>query len=194
MGRKSGSRKNQKMPSNEPGEPGNPIMTEGPGVSVLGGGAKSKSSTTIIPGFFTRLLATANEYVGSLNNSKYFAGIVMIMLNLGGKVVSVNFSKSAQEYLKFNVGKQLFVFSMAWMGTRDIYTALVLTAVFVVLSEHLLNEESKFCIVPENLRVLKNMVDTNNDGVISDEELAAAVKVLEKAKGLAKNGKPQEVK
>ena len=66
MGRKSGSRKNQKMPSNEPGEPGNPIMTEGPGVSVLGGGAKSKSSTTIIPGFFTRLLATANEYVGSL--------------------------------------------------------------------------------------------------------------------------------
>ena len=118
----------------------------------------------------------------------------MIMLNLGGKVVCVNFSKSAQEYLKFNVGKQLFVFSMAWMGTRDIYTALVLTAVFVVLSEHLFNEESKFCIVPEKLRVLKNMVDTNNDGVISDEELAAAVKVLEKAKGLAKNGKSQEVK
>lgn len=193
MGRKSGSRKNQKT-SIEPGEPGNPIMTEGPGVSVIGGGGKSKSSTSIIPGFFTRLLTTMNEYVGSLNNSKYFAGIVMIMLNLGGKVVSVNFSKSAQEYLKFNVGKQLFVFSMAWMGTRDIYTALVLTAVFVVLSEHLFNEESKYCIVPENLRVLKNMVDTNNDGVISDEELAAAVKVLEKAKGLAKNGKPQEVK
>ena len=194
MGRKSGSRKNKPVVDKEinPGQPGNPIIVDES--AVLGGGAKDKPTKSIIPGFFTRLLASLNEYVGSLNNSKYFAGIVMIMLNLGGKVVSVNFSKSAQEYLKFNVGKQLFVFSMAWMGTRDIYTALVLTAVFVVLSEHLLNEESNFCIVPENLRVLKNMVDTNNDGVISDEELAAAVKVLEKAKGLAKNGKPQEVK
>ena len=32
-----------------------------------------------------------------------------------------------------NVTKQLLVFSMAWMATRDIYTALVITAVFVVL-------------------------------------------------------------
>jgi hypothetical protein len=71
---------------------------------------------------------------------------------------------------------------MAWMGTRDIYTALVLTAVFVVLSDHLFNEESHLCVVPHKYRVLHKLIDTNNDGIISDTEIAAAFAVLEKAK------------
>ena len=57
----------------------------------------------------------------------------MIMLNIGSKFVSIEFSKSAEQYFKLNVTKQILVFTMAWMATRDIYTALVITAVFVVL-------------------------------------------------------------
>jgi hypothetical protein len=71
---------------------------------------------------------------------------------------------------------------MAWMGTRDIYAALGLTAVFTILSEHLFNEESTMCIVPHNMRVLNKLVDTNEDGAVSEPELAAAIVVLEKAK------------
>jgi hypothetical protein len=84
--------------------------------------------------------------------------------------------------MKYSVSKQLLVFSMAWMGTRDIYTALGLTAVFTILSEYLFNEESSICIVPHKYRVLHKLVDTNNDGVVSEPELAAAIAVLEKAK------------
>jgi hypothetical protein len=71
---------------------------------------------------------------------------------------------------------------MAWMGTRDIYTALGLTAIFTILSDHLFNEESSLCIVPHNYRVLEKLIDTNNDGVVSETELAEAVAILEKAK------------
>jgi hypothetical protein len=71
---------------------------------------------------------------------------------------------------------------MAWMGTRDIYAALGLTAVFTILSEHLFNEESTLCIVPHKYRVLDKLIDTNEDGVVSEVELAAAIAVLEKAK------------
>jgi hypothetical protein len=120
--------------------------------------------------------------VMGLNSSKYFAGIIMILLNVGSKFISIQFSKSTEEYLKMSVSKQLLVFSMAWMGTRDIYTALGLTAVFVVLSDHLFNEESSLCIVPLKYRVLNQLIDTNNDGVISETELKEAEKVLEKAK------------
>jgi len=74
------------------------------------------------------------------------------------------------------------VFAMAWMGTRDIYISLGLTAIFVVLSEHLFNEESQFCIVPHSHRVLHKMIDKNNDGVISDTEINSALAILEKAK------------
>jgi hypothetical protein len=152
------------------------------------GGATSISNKLKLGTVTSHLTSAAsfvNENVGSLNNSKYFAGMVMIMLNLGAKVVSVNFSSSTQEYLKYGVSKQLFIFSMAWMGTRDIYTSIILTAVFTVLSEHLFNEESKFCIVPEKYRMINTAIDTNNDGIISEEELQAALKVLEKAKTLS---------
>ena len=123
-----------------------------------------------------------NNHIMFLNNSKFFAGIVMIMLNVGSKFIAIQFSKSTEEYLKANVTKQLLVFAMAWMGTRDIYTALVLTAVFTVLSDHLFNEESKFCVVPEKYRVLANLVDENKDGIISDNEINNAIAILEKAK------------
>ena len=120
--------------------------------------------------------------ITALNSSKFFAGIIMILLNVGSKFISIQFSKSTEEYLKMSVSKQLLVFSMAWMGTRDIYTALGLTAVFVVLSDHLFNEESSLCIVPLKYRVLTKLIDTNDDGVVSETELKEAEKVLDKAK------------
>jgi hypothetical protein len=127
-------------------------------------------------------IAFAHNHIMFLNNSKFFAGVIMILLNIGSKFLSIQFSKSTEEYLKLNVSKQLLVFSMAWMGTRDIYTALVLTAVFTVLSDHLFNEESIYCCVPHKYRILSKLVDTNNDEVISEKEINEAILVLEKAK------------
>ena len=120
-----------------------------------------------------------------LNNSKIFAALIMICLNIGSKFISIQFSKSTEEYLKMSLSKQILVFAMAWMGTRDIITALLLTAVFVILSDHIFNEESPYCMVPHQHRVLDKLAkaaDTSGDGLISEEELNAAIQVLEKAK------------
>ena len=144
------------------------------------------------PGYIQRILGSIHTYISDLNNSKYFAGFVMILLNLGAKVVPVQFSKSTQTYLKNGLSKSVFVFSMAWMGTRDIYTALGLTVIFTILSEYLFNEESGMCIVPKKYRVLHSLVDTNHDGIISEEELAAATKILEKARNAAQKQHNQQ--
>ena len=124
----------------------------------------------------------AHNHIMFLNNSKFFAGIVMILLNIGSKFISIQFSKSTEEYLKMNVTKQLLVFSMAWMGTRDIYVALVLTAVFTILSDHLFNEESPYCCVPDKYRILAKLVDDNSNGYVSEQEINDAIAILEKAK------------
>lgn len=137
------------------------------------------------PSIFTPLfngISYINHHVMYLNNSKFFAGVVMILLNVGSKFIQIQFSKSTEEYMKYSVSKQLLVFSMAWMGTRDIYVALGLTAVFTILSDFLFNEECSLCIVPHKYRVLHKLVDTNEDGVVTDTELSAAIAVLEKAK------------
>jgi hypothetical protein len=123
-----------------------------------------------------------NSHIMYLNNSKFFAGVIMILLNVGSKFIAIQFSKSTEEYMKYTVSKQILVFSMAWMGTRDIYTSLGLTAVFTILSDHLFNEESNLCIVPYQYRILHKLVDINNDGDVNETELSAAIAVLEKAK------------
>lgn len=139
--------------------------------------------TTVPPTVsFTSMFTYLHDHIMYMNNSKFFAGIVMILLNIGSKFISIQFSKSTEEYLKYSVTKQLLVFAMAWMGTRDIYTALVLTAVFVILSDHLFNEESNMCIVPHQYRVLHKLVDTNEDGNIDPTEIATAIAILDKAK------------
>ena len=127
-------------------------------------------------------IAFVHNHIMFLNNSKFFAGVVMILLNVGSKFIAIQFSKSTEEYLKMNVTKQLLVFAMAWMGTRDIYTALVLTAVFTILSDHLFNEESPYCCVPEKYRILAKLVDENSDGDVSEQEITNAITVLEKAR------------
>ena len=123
-----------------------------------------------------------HNHIMFLNNSKFFAGIVMILLNIGSKFIAIQFSRSTEEYLKLNITKQILVFAMAWMGTRDIYTALILTAVFTVLSDHLFNEESPYCIVPKKFRLLAKVMDTNNDGSVSEQEINSAIAILEKAR------------
>ena len=137
------------------------------------------------PTIFTPLmngLGYINHHIMYLNNSKFFAGVIMILLNIGSKFITIQFSKSAEEYMKWSISKQLLVFAMAWMGTRDIYAALGLTAVFTILSEYLFNEESSLCIVPQKYRVLEKLIDIDDDNVVSELELSAAVAVLEKAK------------
>ena len=132
-----------------------------------------------------------HNHIMFLNNSKFFAGVIMILLIIGSKFIAIQFSRSTEEYLKLNITKQILVFAMAWMGTRDIYTALILTAVFTVLSDHLFNEESPYCIVPKKFRVLANVIDANNDNMVSEEEINNAISILEKAKR-EKNSKNQK--
>lgn len=137
--------------------------------------------TTIFTPLFNGI-SYINNHVMYLNNSKFFAGVIMILLNVGSKFIQIQFSRSTEEYMKWSVSKQLLVFAMAWMGTRDIYTALGLTAVFTILSDYLFNEESSLCIVPHQYRILHKLLDTNNDGNVTETEVAAAIAVLEKSK------------
>jgi hypothetical protein len=137
--------------------------------------------TTIFTPLFNGL-SYVNHHIMYLNNSKFFAGVVMILLNIGSKFITIQFSKSTEEYLKYTVSKQLLVFSMAWMGTRDIYSALGLTAVFTILSDYIFNEESSLCIVPHKYRVLHKLIDTNSDGVVNETEYSAALAIMEKAR------------
>lgn len=118
----------------------------------------------------------------NLNNSKYFTGIMLILVNLGSKYVSIELSKTQEAYFKYTIGRQILLFSILWVGTRDIVISLILTAVFVVLANYLLNENSKYCIIPHKYKEINDLLDTNGDGVISEKEIDNALHILKQAK------------
>ena len=123
-----------------------------------------------------------HESISSLNSNMFFAGIMMLTLNIGSRYVQLNLSPSAESYLKYAITKEFLVFTIAWMGTRNIYVALTLTAAFVILADYGLNDKSNFCILPEKFKKLQNSIDTNNDKIISELEIKNAMEILEKAK------------
>ena len=128
------------------------------------------------------MFKSINESVSSLNSNMFFAGIMMLTLNIGSRYVQLNLSPSAESYLNYAITKEFLVFTIAWMGTRNIYVALTLTAAFVILADYGLNDKSNFCILPEKFKKLQNSIDTNNDKIISELEIKNAMEILEKAK------------
>ena len=128
------------------------------------------------------MFAKIRENLASLNNSKFFAGLIMIMLNIGSKYITIELSKTQEECLKNHVARQILIFSISWMGTRDILMSLALTAIFIVMTEFLFNENSRFCVIPLEYRKYKDVLDLNGDGVVTPDEIKKAEELLKKAK------------
>lgn len=131
-------------------------------------------------------------YLNSINNSKFLAGIVMLLLNVGSKYIELGLSKTQEHALRNALGRELLIFAVVFMGTRDIILSVVMTAAFMILSDHLFNEESRFCVIPDKLVKIKNIIDINDDNIISEVEEKRAVEVLEKAKKQKKQMAQQE--
>jgi len=118
----------------------------------------------------------------NINTSKFFAGFVMIMLNIGSKYITIKLSKSQEAYLRNTIARQLLIFSIIWMGTRDVLISIAMTGAFVVLTDHLFNERSPYCVIPGHLRNYEELLDDDKDGHVTSEEVENDKRVLEKNK------------
>jgi hypothetical protein len=127
------------------------------------------------------MLARINYYLASLSSNKYFIGLVMIFLNLGSKYVEINLSTNQERFIK-GIAREVLIFTIAFMGTRDIVASLVLTGIFIILANYIFNENSNLCILPEKLKKLESAINRNNDNIISPDEINKAIEILDKAK------------
>ena len=118
------------------------------------------------------------EYVVSY----IISGIMMICLNIGSRYIQINLDESTESYIKYALTKEILVFTISWMATRNIYMALMLTAVFVVLADYILNEKSKYCLLPKSFIKTRQASELLHNKIITDKEINDATELLEKAK------------
>ena len=74
-----------------------------------------------------------NSYITQLNSSKYLAGIMMLLMNLGGRYISAELSEAHEKILNHRIIRRLLVFVLVFYATRDIKVSLILTCVFIIL-------------------------------------------------------------
>jgi hypothetical protein len=127
------------------------------------------------------MLGYLKQFYDYLSNDKIIIGLCIIFLNIASKYIDFNLTKNQETIIK-NLGKEVLVFFIAFIGTRDILVSIILTVIYWIISTWLLNENSNLCILPENLKTLHKTIDTNHDNYISQEEINHAINLLSKAK------------
>lgn len=130
---------------------------------------------------FMSLLTYLRHHFAHLNNSKYFIGLVLMVMNIGSRYVTIKLSKTHEQLIKNLITKDLLIFSILFISLRDILLAFLFTAVFKILSDYVFNEKSKFCMVPKKYQKVYDAIDENKDGVISEAEIEKALETLNKA-------------
>ena len=118
------------------------------------------------------------EYlINAFNNNKYIYGFLMILLNIGARYIEMDLVKSHKEFLSSKMLRRLLIFTVAFIGTRGLVASLIITATFIIFVLNLFNADSKYYVLPNSVKKL----DTNNDGIISPEEIKNAYELLQKA-------------
>ena len=142
-------------------------------------GKKIKKSKSI---FDNKILKSIDAILQKINVNPFFTGIIILILNVFSKFVVIELSPNQKIFIKNNLARQVIIFSFLWMGTRNLYISFTMTAVFFILTDFILNENSNFCIIPEKYKKINKLLDKNKDGIIQESEIDRAIDILNKAK------------
>ena len=118
-----------------------------------------------------------NGFIDSFNNNKYVYGFLMVLLNVGARYIEMDLVKSHKDFLSSKMLRRFLIFTIAFIGTRDLVTSLIITSTFIIFVLNLFNLDSEYSVLPKSFKEL----DINNDGVISPEEIEKAYLILKKS-------------
>lgn len=92
--------------------------------------------------------------IQSANTSRLFAGIMMLVLNIGSRFVMEDISKTHAEWFNNELLRQLVIFAICFVATRDVVTSLLLTSAFIIFTFGLFSIKSPMSIMKPHKPVL----------------------------------------
>ena len=84
--------------------------------------------------------------IGSFNGTLYFIGIMMLVLNLGGRFLAMEITKDQELFFQNPWVRRFLIFVVLFVATRNIMVAFWLTVVVVIVLGFLFNENSSLSI------------------------------------------------
>jgi hypothetical protein len=80
--------------------------------------------------------------LNTLNTNPYFIGVMMLLLNLGGRFLGMEMSKNQEKFFQQVWVRRFFIFTVLFIATRNVLIALFLSVIVLLVLAYLFNENS----------------------------------------------------
>jgi len=85
--------------------------------------------------------------LGAFNGNLYFVGLMMLILNLGGRFIAMEITKEQEGFFQHPWVRRFLIFVVLFVATRNLMISFWLTIIVVLTLGYLFNENSAFCII-----------------------------------------------
>jgi hypothetical protein len=96
--------------------------------------------TSMIP------ISPFDAFLQIFNTNPYFIGLMMLLLNLGGRFITLEITKKQEQFLQLPWVRRILIFTVLFVATRNLSVAFWTTVIVVLLLGYLFNENSALCI------------------------------------------------
>jgi hypothetical protein len=83
-------------------------------------------------------------YIQYIEASPMFAGVMMLILNIGSRYITHEYSENDEEYMQNIILRRISIFAACFVGTRSVVTSILLTAGFVILAAGIFRGKSPY--------------------------------------------------
>lgn len=91
-------------------------------------------------------ISPLDAFLQIFNTNPYFIGLMMLILNLGGRFISLEVTKKQEQFLQHPWVRRVLIFTVLFVATRNIWVAFWTTVTVVLLLGYLFNENSSLCL------------------------------------------------
>jgi hypothetical protein len=84
--------------------------------------------------------------LGVFNGNLYFVGIMMLILNLGGRFIAMEITKEQEQFFQHPWVRRFLIFVVLFVATRNLIISFWLTVIVVLVLGYLFNENSSLYI------------------------------------------------
>jgi hypothetical protein len=116
-----------------------------------------------------KFIDSAKDSLSCINENKYMIGITMIMLNIGARFIIDELDDDLRKIISNTIVRRVVIFCSFFMATKDLFTAIVLTIIFVIM----INE-----VFAKELDELEDDDDEGKGGSFNKKELENAIQKL----------------
>ena len=92
------------------------------------------------------VISPMDGFLQIFNNNPYCIGIMMLILNLGGRFISLEVTKKQELFLQHPWVRRILIFTVLFVATRNLWVAFWATVTVVLFLGYLFNENSALCL------------------------------------------------